>query len=119
MIMKLQSEINWFKELSELVDNYELATVDFCGCPKGILRQNEDGSDDFTCLGSYGCGTNYNSCDIGKDDVTQQLASCNECQDEVLFPLEEEGFICESCLEKMEEELEEEDDEDGNEEDEY
>jgi hypothetical protein len=114
--MKLQSEINWFKELSELVDNYELATVDFCGCPKGILRQDHDGSDSFTCCGSYGCGTNYSSQDISKDDVTQQLASCAECYNEVLFPLEEEDFICEECLEKME--LSEEDNEDEEEEDE-
>lgn len=106
--MKLQSEINWFKELSELVDNYELATVDFCGCPKGILRQDHDCSNSFTCCGSYGCGTNYSSQDISEYDVTQQLASCNECYNEVLFPLEEENFICEECLEKMMDEMEDE-----------
>lgn len=102
----LRSEINWFKELSELCDNYDLATVDFCSCEKGILRQDEDGSDSFTCCGSYGCGTNYSSQDISKDTVTQQFAICIECEEEVLFPLEEEIFICEKCLEEMEEELE-------------
>lgn len=108
--MKLQSEINWFKELSELCDNYDLATTEFC-CDKGLLRQDEDGSDSFTCCGSSGCGTNYSSQDISEDTVCWQLEPCSECGNECLFPLEEEYFICESCEEEFEREMEENEEE--------
>lgn len=98
---ELPGEIAWFKELSELCDNYDIATTEFC-CKKGLLRQDMDGSDSFTCCGSYGCGCNYSSRDIDRDCIVLQLASCSECYDEVTFPLEEEDFICKRCEEKLE-----------------
>lgn len=102
--LELPGEVAWFKELSELCDNYDIATTEFC-CEKGLLRQDMDGSDHFTCCGSYGCGTNYSSRDINRDNIIWQFASCIECCDEVLFPLEEECFICEVCEEKLDNEM--------------
>jgi len=116
---KLPGEVTWFKELSELCDNYDLATTEFC-CDNGILRQDIDGSDSFTCCGSYGCGSNYSSSDISKDCVIWQFASCSKCYDEAVFPLEEEYFICEKCEGKLEDErdymYDDYEDEDENEE---
>jgi hypothetical protein len=109
--MKLQSEINWLNELSELVDNYEISTKEFC-CEMGLLRQDMDGSDSFTCCGSYGCGTNYKSCDITKDCIVWQLAVCKRCKAE--RPIYLCGEYCEECEEKMEE-MEEENNEDEDE----
>ncbi len=37
--MKLQSEVRWFNKLSELCDDYDIATTDFC-CDMGLLRQD-------------------------------------------------------------------------------
>lgn len=102
---KLPGEIAWFKELSELCDNYDIATTEFC-CDRGILRQDIDGSDHFTCCGSSGCGTPYISSDIGKDCVKWELKECERCETEKAILIGED--YCEECEEEMEDENEDE-----------
>jgi len=106
--MKLQSEVRWFNKLSELCDDYDIATTDFC-CDMGLLRQDIDGSDHFTCCGSYGCGTPYTSSDISKDCVKWEIKPCERCEKEKAILIGED--YCEECEEEMEEEDGEEDNE--------
>ena len=106
---KLPGEIAWFEELSELCNNYDIATTEFC-CKKGLLRQDTDGSDSFTCCGSYGCGTNYSSQDISKDCVKWEIKPCERCEEEKVILIGED--YCEECEEEMEEEDNEDEEED-------
>lgn len=92
MIMKLPSEVRWFNELSELVENYDISSF-FC-CESGLLRKDGDG---FVCGGSYGCGHSYEIHELTRNMCKEQVATCTDCKLENLFPLEEESFVCKKC----------------------